>query len=145
VSFSRFDSGAVGVPLGIQSYDDSTGGHGGAQSFAKALRLLLLYWVLKPIGHHDLNRTEVANGAARGNQKPGAVSAATAANRFCRSSPARTIQLAFSWRDVANNDASELIVKSGGKERVFTITDPDLVNDVEGQIELIINWAIDNE
>jgi hypothetical protein len=51
----------------------------------------------------------------------------------------------FSWRDVANNDASELIVKSGGKERVFTITDPDLVNDVDGQIELIINWAIDNE
>lgn len=51
----------------------------------------------------------------------------------------------LSWRDVANHDASELIVKSGGKERVFTITDPDLVNDVEGQIELIINWAIDNE
>jgi len=51
----------------------------------------------------------------------------------------------LSWRDVPNKDASELIVESAGKRRIFTITDSDLLNDDEGQIELIINWAIDNE
>jgi hypothetical protein len=51
----------------------------------------------------------------------------------------------LSWRDVPNQDASDLIVESGGKKRVFTISDSDLIHDVRGQIEQIINVAIDVE
>jgi len=51
----------------------------------------------------------------------------------------------LSWRDVPNRDASELIVESGGKTRVFTISDFDLIDEVQGQIEQIINAIIDNE
>jgi len=51
----------------------------------------------------------------------------------------------LSWRDVPIRDASELIVESGGKTRVFTISDFDLINEVQGQIEQIINAIIDNE
>ena len=51
----------------------------------------------------------------------------------------------LSWRDVPNQHASDLIVESGGKKRVFTISDADLTEDVRGQIEQIINVAIDVE
>ena len=51
----------------------------------------------------------------------------------------------LTWRDVPNKDASDLTIESGGKKRVFTITNPDLRNDVEGQLELILNQIMDNE
>ena len=49
----------------------------------------------------------------------------------------------LSWRDIPNRDASDLIVEAGGKKRVFTITNNDMINDVEGQIDQILNVAID--
>ncbi|HEX5605797.1 MAG TPA: hypothetical protein VFY96_04735 [Candidatus Binatia bacterium] len=49
----------------------------------------------------------------------------------------------LSWRDIPNRDASDLIVEAGGKKRVFTITDNDMINDIEGQIDQILNVAID--
>ena len=51
----------------------------------------------------------------------------------------------LSWRDIPNRDASDLIIEAGGKKRVFTITTNDMVNDVEGQIDQILNVAIDVE
>jgi hypothetical protein len=42
-------------------------------------------------------------------------------------------------------DGFELIVESGGKERIFTIGDFESMKDPEGEIELIINQIIDNE
>jgi hypothetical protein len=51
----------------------------------------------------------------------------------------------LAWRDVPNKDASDLTIESGGKKRVFTISNPDLRNDVQGQLELILNQVIDNE
>ena len=51
----------------------------------------------------------------------------------------------LAWRDVPNKNASDLTIESGGKKRVFTISDGDLMNDVQGQLELILNQVIDNE
>ena len=51
----------------------------------------------------------------------------------------------LSWRDVSNQDASDLIVESGGKKRVFTLEHSDMTKDAQGQIELIVNQIIDNE
>jgi hypothetical protein len=51
----------------------------------------------------------------------------------------------LSWRDIPNRDASDLIVEAGGKKRVFTITNNDMINDIEGQIDQILNVAIDVE
>jgi hypothetical protein len=51
----------------------------------------------------------------------------------------------LSWRDIPDRDASDLIVEVGGKKRVFTITNNDMINDVEGQIDQILNVAIDVE
>jgi hypothetical protein len=48
-------------------------------------------------------------------------------------------------RDLPDNDAFELTIKAGGKERVFTITDSQSISDSEGEIELIINQISDNE
>lgn len=51
----------------------------------------------------------------------------------------------LSWRDIPNRDASDLILEAGGKKRVFTITTSDMVDDVQGQIDQILNVAIDVE
>jgi hypothetical protein len=48
-------------------------------------------------------------------------------------------------RDIPDKDGFELIVESGGKKRVFTISDFESMKDPEGEIELIINQIIDNE
>jgi hypothetical protein len=48
-------------------------------------------------------------------------------------------------RDLPDKDGFELTVKSGGKERIFTISDSQSVNDPEGEIELLINQIGDNE
>jgi hypothetical protein len=50
-----------------------------------------------------------------------------------------------SCRDLPDKDGFELTVKSGGKERIFTIGDSQSVNDPEGEIELLINQIGDNE
>ena len=47
-------------------------------------------------------------------------------------------------REIPNRDAFELIAKSEGKERVFTIEDSAL-DDPEGEIEQINNVLEDNE
>ena len=51
----------------------------------------------------------------------------------------------LAWRDIPNRDASDLIVEASGKKRIFTITTSDMVNDIEGQIDQILNMAIDVE
>ena len=51
----------------------------------------------------------------------------------------------LSWRDIPVRDASDLIVEVGGRKRVFTITNNDILNDMEGQIDQILNVAIDVE
>ena len=51
----------------------------------------------------------------------------------------------LSWRDIPVRDASDLIVEVGGRKRVFTITNNDMLNDMEGQIDQILNVAIDVE
>ena len=48
-------------------------------------------------------------------------------------------------RDIPDKDGFELIVESGGKERVFTIGDFELIKDREAEVEFIINQIIDNE
>ena len=48
-------------------------------------------------------------------------------------------------REIPGKDGFQLIVDSGGKERIFTIGDFESVKDREGEIELIINQIIDNE
>jgi hypothetical protein len=48
-------------------------------------------------------------------------------------------------RDLPDKDGFELTVKSGGKERIFTISDSQSVNDPEAEIELLINQIGDNE
>lgn len=48
-------------------------------------------------------------------------------------------------RDLADKDGFELTVKSGGKERIFTISDAQSVKDPEAEIELLINRIGDNE
>ena len=48
-------------------------------------------------------------------------------------------------QDIPDKDGFELIVESGGKERVFTIGDFESMKDWEGEIELIINQIGDNE
>jgi hypothetical protein len=48
-------------------------------------------------------------------------------------------------RDLPAKDGFELIVESGGKTRVFTISDSESINDPEGEIELLINQIGDNE
>ena len=48
-------------------------------------------------------------------------------------------------RETPGKDGFQLIVDSGGKERIFTIGDFESVKDREGEIELIINQIIDNE
>jgi len=51
----------------------------------------------------------------------------------------------LSCRDLPDKDGFELIVKSGGKERIFTISDAQSVTDPEGEIDLLINQIGDNE
>ena len=51
----------------------------------------------------------------------------------------------LSWRDIPNRDASDLVVEAGGKKRIFTITTSDMINDIAGQIDQILNVAIDVE
>jgi|Tabmets5t2r1_1033131.scaffolds.fasta_scaffold465315_1 hypothetical protein len=48
-------------------------------------------------------------------------------------------------REIPDKDGFELIVESGGKERIFTIGDFESMKDPEGEIELIINQIVDNE
>ena len=51
----------------------------------------------------------------------------------------------LSCRNLPDNDGFELTVKSGGKERIFTISDSQSVDDPEGEIDLLINQIGDNE
>jgi hypothetical protein len=51
----------------------------------------------------------------------------------------------LTFQDIPDKDAFELTIKVGGKERVFTITASQSINDSEGEIELIINQIRDNE
>jgi hypothetical protein len=51
----------------------------------------------------------------------------------------------LSCRDLPDKDGFELTVKSGGKERIFTISDAQSVKDPEGEIDLLINQIGDNE
>jgi hypothetical protein len=48
-------------------------------------------------------------------------------------------------RDLPDKDGFEVTVKSGGKERIFTISDSQSVNDPEAEIDLLINQIGDNE
>lgn len=48
-------------------------------------------------------------------------------------------------RDLSDKDGFELIVESGGRKRVFTISDSESINDPEGEIDLLINQIGDNE
>ena len=48
-------------------------------------------------------------------------------------------------RDLPDKDGFELVVESGGKKQIFTISDSESVNDPEGEIELLINQISDNE
>jgi hypothetical protein len=48
-------------------------------------------------------------------------------------------------RDLPDKDGFELTVRSGGKERIFTISDAQSVKDPEGEIDLLINQIGDNE
>lgn len=48
-------------------------------------------------------------------------------------------------RDLPGKDGFELTVKSGGKERIFTISNAQSVEDPEGEIDLLINQIGDNE
>ena len=48
-------------------------------------------------------------------------------------------------RDLPDKDGFELTVKSSGKERIFTISDAQSVEDPEAEIELLINQIGDNE
>ncbi|HEU4772006.1 MAG TPA: hypothetical protein VFS68_07590 [Candidatus Udaeobacter sp.] len=51
----------------------------------------------------------------------------------------------LSCRDLPDKDGFELTVKSGGKERIFTISDAQSVRDPDGEIDLLINQIGDNE
>jgi len=51
----------------------------------------------------------------------------------------------LSRRDLPDKDGFELTVRSGGKERIFTISDAQSVNDPDGEIDLLINQIGDNE
>jgi hypothetical protein len=51
----------------------------------------------------------------------------------------------LSCRDLPDKDGFELTVKSGGKERIFTISDAQSVKDPDGEIDLLINQIGDNE
>ena len=48
-------------------------------------------------------------------------------------------------RDLPDKDGFELTVGSGGKERIFTISDAQSLKDPEGEIDLLINQIGDNE
>jgi hypothetical protein len=48
-------------------------------------------------------------------------------------------------RDLPDKDGFELTVRSGGKERIFTISDAQSVKDPEGEIDLLINQIGDSE
>ena len=48
-------------------------------------------------------------------------------------------------RDLPDKNGFELTVKSGGKERIFTISDSQSVNEPEAEIDLLINQIGDNE
>ena len=48
-------------------------------------------------------------------------------------------------RDLPGKDGFELTVKSGDKERIFTISDVQSIKDPEGEIDLLINQIGDNE
>ncbi|MGE5304049.1 MAG: hypothetical protein ACM3TN_12110 [Alphaproteobacteria bacterium] len=48
-------------------------------------------------------------------------------------------------RDIPDKDGFQLIIESGGKERVCTVGDFESIKDRKGEIELIINQIIDNE
>jgi hypothetical protein len=48
-------------------------------------------------------------------------------------------------RDLPDQDGFELTVKSGGKERIFTISDAQSAKNPEAEIELLINQIGDNE
>ncbi len=48
-------------------------------------------------------------------------------------------------RGIPDKDGFELIVESGGKERILTVSDFESIKDRKGQIEFIINLIIDNE
>ena len=48
-------------------------------------------------------------------------------------------------REIPDKDGFQLIVESGGKERIFTMGDFESMKDPEGEIELIINQIVDNE
>ena len=48
-------------------------------------------------------------------------------------------------RDLPDKDGFELTVRSGGKERIFTISDAQSIEDPEAEIDLLINQIGDNE
>lgn len=48
-------------------------------------------------------------------------------------------------RDLPDKDGFELTVRSGGKERIFTISDVQSLKDPEAEIDLLINQIGDNE
>ena len=48
-------------------------------------------------------------------------------------------------RNLPDKDGFELTVRSGGKERIFTISDAQSIKDPEGEIDLLINQIGDNE
>lgn len=48
-------------------------------------------------------------------------------------------------RNLPDNDGFELVVESGGKKQVFTVSDSAAVNDPEAEIELLMNQINDNE
>ena len=51
----------------------------------------------------------------------------------------------LSCRALPDDDGFELTVKSGGKERIFTVSDAQSVEDPDAEIELLINQIGDNE
>lgn len=48
-------------------------------------------------------------------------------------------------RDLSDKDGFELVVESGGKKRIFTISDSAAINDPAAEIELLMNQISDNE
>lgn len=51
----------------------------------------------------------------------------------------------LSCRNIPDKDAFELVVESGGKERVFTIDESNSIKDPQAEIDLLINQFGDNE
>jgi hypothetical protein len=51
----------------------------------------------------------------------------------------------LSCRGIPDKDGFELIVESGGKKQVFTVSDSEAIDNPEAEIEALINEIGDNE